>query len=144
MIWFAHKKHFQLLQVSDEVTAILPIGIGLGRIANYINGELFGRAGYYGPFAMKVGSESHFPSPLLEAVLEGPVLFVVLLLAQRSKKPGIVSAVFLIGYAIIRILVEFIRLPDPQIGYILSYFTLGQLLSLPMLIFGIWLIRKNG
>lgn len=119
MWWYAKKYREPFLKTADEVTLILPIGIMLGRIANYVNGELFGFAPYSGPFAMVVDGVPHFPSPLLEALLEGPVLFAILAYAaSRNLRPGMVATTFLGAYAAFRILIEFFRMPDAQIGYV--------------------------
>ena len=123
------------LRTADEVTYVLPIGLFLGRLANYVNGELYGYAPYSGPFAMLVDGKAHFPSPLLEAALEGPALFLLLHAVSRSdKRPGTVAATFLAGYAAARIFAEFFRLPDAQVGYLVGRLTMGQLLSLAMLV----------
>ncbi len=96
-MWAYAKKYGEpFLKTADEVTLALPVGIMLGRIANFINGELFGFGPYSGPFAMTVDGVSRFPSPLLEAFLEGPALFALLwLVAARRPKPGTVAATFL-------------------------------------------------
>ncbi len=136
------------LKTADEVVFILPIGIGLGRVANFMNGELFGYAPYSGPFAMVVDGVGHFPSPLLEAVLEGPALFAVLYaLSKRGLPPGTLGAAFLATYAAFRIFVEFFRLPDPQIGYLaFGFVTMGHVLSSIMLVAGgalLWRFLRN-
>lgn len=142
ILWsYMYKK--SLLQVSDEVIAIIPIGLMLGRIGNYINSELYGYANYTGPFAMMHDGIPHFPSPLLEALLEWVFLLIFLQYLQKKNPTyGTLSAVFLIGYGIIRFCIEFFRLPDTQIGYLFgsSWFTMGQLLSLPMIALGIILL----
>ena len=116
-----------------------PIGLFLGRIANFINAELWGRATDV-PWAVvfpTAGPEPRHPSQLYEAVLEGLVLFAVMLWFARGpygpETRGQLSGVFLIGYALARITVEFFREPDVQIGYLAGGITMGQLLSLPML-----------
>ncbi len=126
-------KKIPLLRLGDAVGPVVPIGICLGRIANYLNDELIGYVGYTGPLAMIREGVSHFPSPLLESLLEGIVLGIILEYIRRSNpKPrvGILSAAFLIGYSVLRTFAELFRLPDPQIGYIFGYLTLGQILSL--------------
>ena len=106
-------------------------------MANFLNNELFGYAPYSGPFAMVRNGVGHFPSPLLEAVLEGPVLFACLFyVARRFRFPGATASAFLVIYAVFRIGIEFVRLPDAQIGYVFSFVTMGQILSVPMLVVG--------
>lgn len=146
MILFSvmNKKSFYM--IADEVTAVLPIGLGLGRIGNYLNKELLGRP-YSGFLAVEKNGLSYFPSPLLEAFLEGIVLWFILLFIRKTKHTdGQVAWAFLFFYGVFRFLVEFIRIPDIQIGYIaFGWVTMGQILSLPMILFGIyfWLIRKK-
>lgn len=128
----------------------MPIGLFFGRIANFVNGELFGRATNvsWGVVFPHGGPEPRHPSQLYEAVLEGFVLFFVLFALSRSKavraRPGIISGVFLIGYALSRMTVEF-REPDVQIGFIFNYFTMGQLLCIPMIIMLIrhWMLKHE-
>ncbi len=145
LVWFARYKRIPLLQISDEVAVTVPLGIFLGRIANYLNNELVGFAGYSGPFAMIRDGVGHFPSPLLEAILEGLLLGGILLHLQRNKVPiGIISGVFLMEYALCRLFVEsYFRLPDPQIGYIFGIFTLGQILSVPVLLLGTVILGRS-
>lgn len=135
-MWYVSKtERISYLRIADSVTSVLPIGLGLGRVANFLNNELYGYAPYDGPFAMYVTGVGHFPSPLLEALLEGPILFCILFyVAKKFPFPGSVSSSFLVTYAIFRISVEFVRLPDVQLGYFFSFVTMGQLLSLPMLV----------
>ncbi len=142
MAIYAFAKKLPLLRLTDLVCCAVPIGLFFGRIANFINGELFGREGN-APWTMVFpggGAFPRHPSQLYEAALEGLVLFVVLLLmAHREKirsRPGILSGVFLIGYGLSRIIVEFFREPDIQIGYIAGFMTMGQILSVPMIIGG--------
>lgn len=142
ILWFSRKYKKPLLEVGDIVAITVPIGIFLGRIANYLNGELRWYAGYNWPFAMMHQGVSYFPSPLLEAFLEGILLLILLLSAQRiSSRRGVVSGVFLLGYGCMRLFVEYgFRLPDAQIGYIAGIFTLGQLLSIPLVLSGGWIL----
>jgi phosphatidylglycerol:prolipoprotein diacylglycerol transferase len=143
---FAYLRKRSFLEVGDAVVCAIPIGLFLGRIANFINGELFGRA-TDAPWAMVFphgGPEPRHPSQLYEALLEGLVLFLVLAaLAWRPRDPataGRLSGVFLIGYALARSFAELFREPDAHLGFLLGGLTMGQLLSLPMLIAGLALV----
>ncbi|MCR9191379.1 MAG: prolipoprotein diacylglyceryl transferase [Gammaproteobacteria bacterium] len=129
--------------VADFLAPLVPLGLAAGRIGNFINGELWGRATTM-PWGM-VFPEADFtprhPSQLYECGLEGLLLFIVIWWYARKPRPsGAVSAVFLMGYALCRFGIEFFREPDPQLGYIaLHWVTMGQLLSLPMFLFGLYL-----
>ncbi len=134
---------------ADRFSITAPIGLGLGRIGNFINGELYGRATDV-PWAMifpQGGLIPRHPSQLYEAFLEGPVLFSVLWpLRKREWNSGKRLSVFLMGYGIIRFFVEFFREPDPQLGFIaFGWLTMGQLLSVAIFILGmiIWLLRSK-
>ena len=146
MVIYAMVKKIPLLRLTDLFCCAVPIGLLFGRVANFINGELFGRAtdvawGMVFPYC---GPMPRHPSQLYEAALEGVVLFIVLfLLARRDSirnKPGILSGVFLIGYGISRIIVEFFREPDVQIGYIMYLFTMGQVLCGPRILGGLYVV----
>ncbi len=152
IVLFCRQREIRLLAFADIIIAAVPIGLFFGRIANFINGELWGRPTDV-PWAMIFpGDGEHVPrhpSQLYEACLEGIVLFIVLWVLQRSgarQKPGRLSGVFLIGYGLARIIVEFFRQPDPQLGYLLGNanlgLTMGQLLSLPLVIAGLWLVLR--
>ena len=143
MIIYAWRKGIYVLRLTDWVCCAVPIGLFLGRIANFINGELFGRVTDV-PWAFVFphgGDEPRHPSQLYEAALEGFILFFVLFALTRVQavraRPGIISGVFLIGYALSRITVEFFREPDVQIGFLFDYFTMGQLLCIPMILGGL-------
>lgn len=145
-ISYARLNRFSALAMGDLVATVVPIGLFFGRIANFINGELFGRVTSV-PWAFTFpygGDLPRHPSQLYEAFLEGIVLFFVLLWCwkqpQIRRSPGMIFGIFTIGYALSRFMVEFVREPDPQIGLILEYFTLGQLLCLPMMLAGALLI----
>lgn len=134
--WYitAQKIRKPFLEVADKLVWIVPIGLFFGRIGNYINGELLGLAGYSWIWARIVNNVSYFPTPLLEAFLEGFLLFLILL--WRKKKiqyPGQVWVWFLWWYALMRFVAEFFRDPDVQIGYIYSnWMTLGHSFSVVM------------
>jgi phosphatidylglycerol:prolipoprotein diacylglycerol transferase len=144
---YARKNKFSLLALGDILAPVAPIGLFFGRIANFINGELFGRVTTV-PWAVIFpygGGVPRHPSQLYESFLEGLCLFVILFMAARRpdirRTPGLLSGIFITGYGICRFIIEFYREPDIQVGLILNYFSLGQLLSLPMIFAGIFLIR---
>ena len=125
---------------------MVPIGLFFGRIGNFINGELWGKVTDV-PWAIVFptgGPEPRHPSQLYEAGLEGALLFILLWLYSAAPKPaGAVSGLFLLGYGFFRFLVEFVRIPDQQYGYLLmDWITMGQILSLPMIIFGGFLVFR--
>jgi phosphatidylglycerol:prolipoprotein diacylglycerol transferase len=148
IIWFCRRNAIPLLGFADRVVVTVPIGLGLGRVANFVNGELWGRpAPDWLPWAMEfpnAGPMPRHPSQLYEALLEGLVLFLVMLaLSQRESlraRFGWLSGAFLIGYGVARITGEFFREPDVFLGYLIGGVTMGQLLCIPMLIAGAWLI----
>ena len=147
---FARKQGYAFFELTDALAVATPIGLFLGRIANFINAELWGRVTDmpWGVVFPTAGPEPRHPSQLYEAGLEGLVLFAVMLwFARQPYGPtvrGRLSGIFLIGYALARILVEFFREPDVQIGFLFGGITMGQLLSLPMLAFGIFLVARAG
>lgn len=142
-ILFCRKFRMDFWQVSDLVVVTAPIGLGLGRLANFINGELFGRVTDV-PWAMifpEGGPLTRHPSQLYEFFLEGVLLFVILwILKGKGFRSGILSSLFLILYGLIRFFVEFFREPDPQLGFILGPFTMGQMLSMLMVTLGIGIL----
>jgi phosphatidylglycerol:prolipoprotein diacylglycerol transferase len=142
LIVFSLRRKISLLRLSDIVCACVPIGIFFGRIANFINGELYGRI-TQAPVGMvfpRGGDYPRHPSQLYEAALEGLLLFMILWLLIRlefvRQRPGIVAGAFLAGYGIFRAFVEFFREPDIQIGLIGDVLSMGQVLSLPMVLAG--------
>src|SRR5882724_9941920 len=150
MALFAWRRGIPFLALTDIVAAATPIGLFLGRLANFVNGELYGRPTDV-PWAIvfpdpEAGPLPRHPSQLYEAELEGIVLFFVLLLLARStavrRRLGVLSGSFLMGYALSRMFVELFRQPDVQLGYFLGGTTMGQWLSLPMLAFGVLLISR--
>jgi phosphatidylglycerol:prolipoprotein diacylglycerol transferase len=133
-----HKKSFW--KIVDLFIVTAPIGLGLGRIGNFINGELYGRVTRvpWGMIFPQGGPLPRHPSQLYESALEGGVLFVILWFLKDKELPhGRLLAVFLFAYGIFRFLVEFFREPDQQLGFILGHFTMGQVLSSLMIISGI-------
>jgi phosphatidylglycerol---prolipoprotein diacylglyceryl transferase len=144
---FARRRGFPVLALGDLVAAAAPIGLFFGRIANFVNAELYGRATDvpWGVVFPDAGPEPRHPSQLYEAGLEGLVLFVVLYVLIRRPEtrnhPGTVTGTFFAGYGIARIVVEFFREPDRQLGFLLGgHATMGQLLSVPMVLLGLALI----
>lgn len=149
MILFARRNKIAIWSLFDIVSAVVPIGLFFGRIANFINGELWGRLSSM-PWAVVFptgGPFARHPSQLYEAALEGLVLLTVLavMIYRRHalKTPGLVCGVFVAGYGLARIFVEFFREPDAQIGYLLDgWLTMGMLLSLPMVFIGLWAVAR--
>jgi phosphatidylglycerol:prolipoprotein diacylglycerol transferase len=148
VMWFARKNGIPILSLGDIVTAVGPIGLFLGRLANFINGELWGRAADPTlPWAMIFPNDRlqllRHPSQLYQAALEGVVLFTVLAIMIRMgalKRPGLILGSFIAVYAMARIAGELFREPDPQLGFLWGGLTMGMLLSLPMIVAGIILI----
>jgi phosphatidylglycerol:prolipoprotein diacylglycerol transferase len=140
----ARKMHKPFLALTDLISPVVPIGLGAGRIGNFINSELWGRVTDV-PWAMvfpNAGPYPRHPSQLYEFLLEGVVLFIILWVYSRKIRPlGAVSGLFAICYGIFRIFVEFFREPDTQVGYLaFGWLTEGQLLSLPLVLVGIALM----
>ena len=172
MLIFARRTKRSFFQVADFIAPLIPFGLGAGRLGNFINGELWGRVDPSSPFAMlfpgsrgedlgllpahpewqsifdTYGVLPRHPSQLYELALEGVVLFIILNLFIRKPRPtGSVSGLFLIGYGAFRIIVEFFRQPDAQFtGAWVQYISMGQILSVPMIIAGIammvWAYRR--
>jgi phosphatidylglycerol---prolipoprotein diacylglyceryl transferase len=143
VMWFAHRNRISILSLGDITTAVGPIGLFLGRIANFINGELWGRpADPDLPWAMifpSGGPLPRHPSQLYEAGLEGILLFTVLAVMIRLgalKRPGLILGSFIAIYGLARIVGEHFREPDPQLGFLWGGLTMGMLLSVPMVIVG--------
>ena len=142
-VWFfSFNRSISFFRVTDFIAPVVPIGLGCGRIANFINGELWGGPSNL-PWAMifpdpAAGGISRHPSQLYEAFLEGLVLFIILWWFSRIPRPvRATSGLFLFFYGMFRFLIEFVRMPDQHIGYIaFNWLTLGQLLSIPLIIFG--------
>jgi phosphatidylglycerol:prolipoprotein diacylglycerol transferase len=145
-IWlFSRARGLSMLAFADIICEAIPIGLFFGRIANFINGELWGRVTDV-PWAMVFpggGSLPRHPSQLYEAICEGVLLFLFLFIAEQygaRRRPGTVAGLFLAGYAVARMSGELFRQPDVQLGFLLFGTTMGQLLSLPLLIAGIVLV----
>jgi phosphatidylglycerol---prolipoprotein diacylglyceryl transferase len=147
MALFARRSEKTLFEVSDFAIPLMPLGLMAGRIGNFINHELWGRVtdvpwGVVFPVA---GNLPRHPSQLYEAFLEGLLLFVVLwIYSSKPRKPGSVAGLFLIGYALSRFAVEFVREPDAHLGAVaFGWMTMGQLLTVPMLVLGLWLLLRR-
>jgi phosphatidylglycerol:prolipoprotein diacylglycerol transferase len=142
-MYFFNKKHNQpWLKIMDFVAPLVPIGLGAGRMGNFINGELWGRAtnSSFGMVFPQVDNIARHPSQLYEFALEGVVLFALLWWFSHKQRPiGAISALFLIGYGSFRFLVEFTRQPDEHLGLLQLGWSMGQWLSLPMILICIWM-----
>jgi len=150
VIWFARSNKISILSLGDITTAVGPIGVMLGRIANFINSELWGRpADPSLPWAMifpNGGPLPRHPSQLYEAGLEGALLFAILAVMIRLgalKRPGLILGSFIAIYGLARITSEHFREPDPQLGFLWGGLTMGMLLSVPMVIAGAILIMMT-
>lgn len=141
---FGRKYRKKFLDLGDIVTAFAPVGLFFAKIGNFINAELYGRiATSFCIYFPSDPANCRYPSQLLEAFLEGIVLFFTLyFIGRKTNKTGIVSACFLLFYGIFRIIAECFREPDVQIGYLFGFLTEGQLFSGLMVIAGIWLLLK--
>ena len=148
-MYFFYKKHgFYItgsspwLKIMDFVAPLVPIGLGAGRMGNFINGELWGRAtnSNFGMIFPQADNIARHPSQLYEFALEGIALFCILWWFSRKQQPvGAISALFLIGYGGFRFLVEYTRQPDEYLGLLQLGLSMGQWLSLPMVLLGIWM-----
>lgn len=143
LIWFAKKRGLPVYTVADLAAAVTPIGLGFGRIGNFINGELYGRATDV-DWCMVFptgGPACRHPSQLYEAGLEGMLLFAVLWwIGRKPAPPGTIFWSFIAGYGVCRLAVEFVREPDAHLGFVLGPFSMGQLLSAPMIMLGIFML----
>ncbi len=147
---FAKKKEISPLAMGDILVCVAPIGLFLGRLANFVNGELYGRVSHAVPWVMIFpggGEEPRHPSQLYEAFGEGLLLFVILnavwwLMPKYRERQGFMSGLFFVLYGIVRFLLEFFREPDEHLGFVLQGLSMGQLLCVPMVLFGVWLIMK--
>jgi len=143
LAWFSRRQGIPLYTLADLAAAVTPIGLGFGRLGNFINGELYGRATDV-PWCMVFpagGPVCRHPSQLYEAGLEGVLLFSVLwLIGRKATPPGTIFWGFLTGYGLCRIVVELFREPDAHIGFIFGSLSMGQMLSLPMIIIGVFML----
>lgn len=131
----------RIFEMTDFVAPLVPIGLGFGRIGNFINGELWGKPTDL-PWGFKVGEQVLHATQLYEALLEGLALFLILwLFSARSRPYMAVSGMFLLGYGAFRFLVEFYRVPDAHLGYLaFGWVTMGQILTIPMIVFGVLML----
>ena len=147
LIMFSHKNKIKLFVLSDLVACAAPIGIFLGRIANFINGELVGRTTQLGMIFPHIDNEPRHPSQIYEALLEGFMLFIILFLLTNiksiKKKQGCLSAFFLIFYSIFRFVCEFFREPDSHIGLSILNLSFGQIYSIPFFFVGFFIFLKK-
>ncbi|MGU3496612.1 prolipoprotein diacylglyceryl transferase [Xanthobacteraceae bacterium A53D] len=147
LILFARSRKIPVLSMLDVAGVVAPIGLLFGRIANFINGELWGRTTDV-PWAVIFptgGPEPRHPSQLYEAAMEGLLLFIVMLMVVRLgglKRPGLAAGIFGMGYGIGRIIGEMFREPDPQLGFLMFGSTMGMLLSVPLVIAGLVLVLR--
>ena len=140
-IIFAKKNNQDPFEYMDLVSLVAPIGIFFGRLANFINSELYGKTTevLWSVTFTKVDNLPRHPSQLYEAVLEGAILFLILMYFRKKNyltKPGLISGLFLIFYSIFRFFVEFFRVPDEQLGYLILNLSMGQIISLMFVIIG--------
>lgn len=141
-ILFTKKHNQDSFLYMDLVSLVAPIGIFFGRLANFINSELYGTPTDI-PWAVKfiqVDNLSRHPSQLYEAILEGIILFIILMYFKNKdylKKPGLISGLFLIFYSIFRFFIEFVRVPDEQLGHLIFELSMGQIISLIFFVIGI-------
>ena len=149
-IIYAKKHNVNKFIFLDLIAGSAPIGIFLGRIANFVNSELYGRETniLWSVIFTKIDNITRHPSQIYEALLEGVILFFILFFFIKKNyllKPGLTSSLFLIFYSLFRFLVEFFRVPDEQVGFIYLNLTIGQIISLIFLSFGFYLffIKKN-
>lgn len=145
IVLFARSRGLSALSLLDLAAAVVPIGLFFGRVANFINGELWGRTAPDLPWAFVFptgGPVPRHPSQLYEALGEGLFLFMLLALIVRLgalRRPGLVGGVFVAGYALARVVCELFREPDAHLGYLFGgWVTIGMLLSIPMLLLGLW------
>ncbi|QIQ42010.1 MAG: prolipoprotein diacylglyceryl transferase [Buchnera aphidicola (Microlophium carnosum)] len=168
MLYFSLKYKKKMLEISDFITPLVPFGLGAGRLGNFINSELWGRVSPHFSYAMifpnsqyqdlemikkspqlqslleKYGALPRHPSQLYEFFLEGILLFFIIYFFSKKNRPiGSISSLFLICYGIFRIFIEFFREPDPQIGLLQNIITMGQILSIPMIIAGLIIMYKS-
>ena len=147
-ILFSKKHNINPFTFLDLIAVVAPIGIFLGRVANFLNSELYGKETEvpWSVIYQEIDNLTRHPSQIYEAIFEGLILFLILnLLVKRNLlgKKGLISSCFLIFYSLFRFVLEFFREPDPQIGYLIINMTMGQILSLILFVIGISLLLKK-
>ena len=145
---YSKKNNVNAFIFLDLIALVAPIGIFLGRISNFINSELYGKESdiFWSVKFLAVDEVYRHPSQIYEAIFEGVVLFLILNYLYRKKvfiNPGVISSIFLILYSVFRIIIEYFREPDIQLGYLIFNLTMGQIVSIIFLIFGIYLFFKK-
>ena len=145
--YFARTRGRTFLEVSDFIAPLIPQGLFFGRLGNFINGELWGKVSDV-PWAIVfpgAGPLPRHPSQLYEAALEGLLLFIMVwVFSLKPRKVGAVSGLFALGYGVFRFAVEFVRMPDVQLGYLaFGWLTMGQLLCVPLILAGAWLLCRK-
>ena len=146
----ARRNKIKIAALADSVAPMAPLGLMFGRLANFINGELYGRASevYWSLSFPRGGDVNRHPSQLYEAFLEGFLLLLIMLWftyrRNAHERIGWLTGIFLVGYGCARIFVEFFREPDEQIGLVVGVATLGQLLSVPIVVLGVFFIKRAG
>jgi phosphatidylglycerol:prolipoprotein diacylglycerol transferase len=150
MILFNRKYKKGYFNILDFGAPLIPLGLGFGRLGNFINGELWGKTTElsWGMIFPAAGNLPRHPNPLYEAILEGLVLFIILWVFSAKPRARMSTiAVFFIGYGIFRFMIEFVRVPDAHLGYLAwDWLTMGQILTLPIILTGfvlVWLVRKE-
>tara|TARA_Y100000996_G_C22516629_1_gene640672 strand:- start:479 stop:1273 length:795 start_codon:yes stop_codon:yes gene_type:complete len=143
-IFFAKKNNDNIFEYLDVIALVSPIGIFFGRVANFLNSELYGHETFlpWGVQFVQIDNLYRHPSQIYEAILEGVILFIILIIFWKKgafKMPGKVSSLFLILYSIFRFMIEFFRVPDEQLGYLVFNLTMGQLISFAFFIIGLFL-----
>ena len=151
IVLYTRQQRIPVLGFADRIAVCAPIGLGFGRIANFINGELWGRpAPDWLPWAMifpRAGDIPRHPSQIYQAIMEGLILFLIMLAASRREalraRFGLLTGLFLVGYGVARIIGEVFREPDAFLGFLPGGLTMGQILSLPMVAIGLWMILRT-
>ena len=147
-IWFAKRNNHNPFNYLDIISIVAPIGIFFGRISNFINSELYGKVTNvpWGVKFIQIDNMFRHPSQLYEAISEGIILFIILLIFRNKgflKLPGFISGAFLTFYSLFRFIIEFFRVPDEQLGYVILDLTMGQIISFIFFIVGIYLITTK-
>ena len=144
--FFSNKLKVNTFFFLDIIASVAPIGIFFGRVANFINGELYGKPTvlFWSVIFPEIDRVPRHPSQLYEAALEGVVLFIILinLIYKKSIKTGVISALFMILYGLFRMLSEQFREPDTQVGYLFNLFSMGSILSFFMILIGLFILKK--